>query len=58
MYNAAFKQHSVKDMNIKKAKEIIDKVKDVVSNWTEYAKDCIIPKSQIDSISSNHKIDI
>ena len=47
-----------KEMNIKKAKDIIDNVKDVISNWNIYAKDCNIPKSQIDSITSNHKIDI
>jgi len=47
-----------KEMNIKKAKDIIDNVKDVISNWNIYAKDCNIPKSQIDSIASNHKIDI
>ncbi len=46
-----------KEMNIKKAKDIIDNVKDVISNWNIYAKDCNIPKSQIDSISINHKID-
>ena len=47
-----------KEMNIKKAIDIIDNVKDVISNWNMYAKDCNIPKSQIDSIASNHKIDI
>lgn len=47
-----------KEMNIKKTKDIIDNVKDVISNWNIYAKDCNIPKSQIDSIASNHKIDI
>jgi serine/threonine-protein kinase HipA len=47
-----------KEMNIKKAKDIIENVKDVISNWHVYAKDCNIPKSQIASIASNHKIDI
>jgi len=45
-------------MNIKKAKDIIDNVKDVISNWSQFAKDCNIPKSQIVFIASNHKIDI
>jgi hypothetical protein len=45
-------------MNIKKAKDIIENVKDVISNWHVYAKDCNIPKSQIVAIASNHKMDI
>lgn len=47
-----------KEMNIKKAKDIIDNVKDVISNWNVYAKDCNIPKLQIVAIASNHKMDI
>jgi len=47
-----------KEMNIKKAKEIIGKIKDVVSNWSAYAKDCGIPQSQIDAIAKFHRTDI
>ena len=42
-----------KEMNIKKAKEIINKVKDVVNNWNNYAKDCNIPAPQIAAIAKN-----
>ena len=43
-----------KEMNIKKAKSIIDKVKEVVNNWPAFAAECEIPKSQIDGIAKNH----
>lgn len=42
-----------KEMNIKKAKEIVNRVKDVVNNWNNYAKDCNIPASQIAAIAKN-----
>jgi len=47
-----------KEMNIKKAKEIILKVKDVVSNWSAYAKDCNISQSIIDALAKYHRINI
>lgn len=47
-----------KEMNIKKSKEIIGKVQDVVANWAVYAIDCDVPKSQIEAIAKNHKINI
>lgn len=43
-----------KQMNIKKPKEIIDKVKDVVNNWAQYAKEADVPKNQIDALGKTH----
>jgi serine/threonine-protein kinase HipA len=47
-----------KEMNIKKAKSIIDKVKEVVNNWSVFAAECEIPKSQIEEIAKNHNLNI
>ena len=47
-----------KEMNIKKAKSIVDKVEEVVNNWSVFAAECEIPKSQIDEIAKNHNLNI
>ena len=41
-------------MNIKRAKEIIEQVQEVISHWKEYATDTGIPESQITAIASTH----
>ncbi len=47
-----------KEMNIKKAKEIIEHIKNTVADWSTFAKSCGIPKSQIDEIARNQKVNI
>ena len=47
-----------KEMNIKKSKEIINKIKEVVGAWPEYARQAAIPKSQIEPISKNLRTNI
>ncbi len=47
-----------KEMNIKKAKEIIERIKTVVSGWEKYAKECGVPDSQIDAIAKQHQLNI
>ena len=47
-----------KEMNIKKAKEIIEQVKNIVADWSTFAKSCGIPKSQLDEIARNQKVNI
>jgi len=39
-----------KQMSIKKPKEIIEKIKDTVSNWKKYAKDCGVSFEQANAI--------
>ena len=43
-----------KQMNIKKAREIIGHVQSVVSNWTIYAQKAEIPEMQASAIGSTH----
>ncbi len=43
-----------KQMNIKKAKEIVEKVKTVVSNWRLYAVEAGLPESQIAALGKTH----
>ena len=45
-------------MNIKRAKEIIEQVREVISNWKEYAAGADIPESQIRAIGSVHLVNI
>ncbi len=43
-------------MNIKKAGEIVEQVKEVVSNWTSYAQQAGIPGNQASAIGSTHLV--
>ena len=43
-------------MNIKRAKEIIEQVRQVISNWKEYATSSGIPESQIKAIGLMHPV--
>jgi len=45
-------------MNIKRAKEIIEQVLEVISHWKNYAIDAGIPESQIKAIGSMHLINL
>ena len=45
-------------MNVKKAKEIIENVRDVISRWKEYASDSGIAGSQIKAIGGTHLVNI
>lgn len=45
-------------MNIKKDREIIDRVRSVVGRWSYYAADAGIPLKQIHAIGSAHLIDL
>ena len=45
-------------MNVKKANEIIENVKDVISKWKEYASDSGIAGSQIKAIGATHLLNI
>jgi len=45
-------------MNIKRAKEIIEQVKEVISHWNTYATNAAIPESQIKAIESTHLLNI
>jgi serine/threonine-protein kinase HipA len=45
-------------MNVKKANEIIENVKDVISKWKEYASDSGIAGSQIKAIGATHQVNI
>ena len=47
-----------KQMNIKKEKEIIDRVRSVIDRWSYYAADAGIPLKQINTIGSAHLIDL
>jgi serine/threonine-protein kinase HipA len=47
-----------KQMNIKKDKEIIERVRSVVENWSNYAADAGIPQKQITAIASAHLTDL
>ena len=42
-----------KKMNIKKPNILIERIKDVLSNWKLYAKDCGIQKERISAIEKN-----
>jgi len=47
--------HSVaKQMNIKKAKEIIEKAKAVISKWSGFAEEAGLPESQIKALGQTH----
>jgi len=43
-----------KQMNIKKPKEIIERIISVVSNWNVYAQEAGVPKNQITALSKTH----
>ncbi|MEI8045855.1 MAG: type II toxin-antitoxin system HipA family toxin [Bacteroidota bacterium] len=45
-------------MNVKKAKEIIENARDVISKWKEYASDSGIAGSQIKAIGATHQVSI
>ncbi len=45
-------------MNVKKANEIIEQSKEVISKWKEYADDAGIAKSQIKAIGGTHLVNI
>ena len=45
-------------MNVKKANEIIENVKDVISKWKEYASDSGIAGTQIKAIGAAHLLNI
>jgi serine/threonine-protein kinase HipA len=45
-------------MNVKKASEIIENAKDVISKWKDYASDSGIAGSQIKAIGSTHLLNI
>ncbi len=47
-----------KQMNIKKDKEIIERVRSVVDRWSYYAADAGIPLKQTNTIGSAHLIDL
>jgi serine/threonine-protein kinase HipA len=47
-----------KQMNIKKAKDIIDRVRSVIDRWSYYAAEAGIPPKQISLIGSAHLIDL
>lgn len=47
-----------KQMNIKKAKEIIEKVISVVANWKMYAMEAGIPHKQTNAIGPMHLLDL
>jgi len=47
-----------KQMNIKKDKEIIERVLSVINHWSQYAADAGIPQKQINTIGSSHLIDL
>ncbi|MFN8415716.1 MAG: type II toxin-antitoxin system HipA family toxin [Cytophagaceae bacterium] len=43
-----------KEMNVKKAKEIIERVSSTVADWNKYAKDAGMEKSQMEAIGKTH----
>lgn len=45
-----------KQMNIKKPKELIEKVVDVVRNWNVYAQEAGVPKNQIVALGKTHLV--
>jgi serine/threonine-protein kinase HipA len=45
-------------MNIKRAKEIIEQVREAISNWKDYAAGAGIPESQIKAIGAVHLVKI
>jgi serine/threonine-protein kinase HipA len=47
-----------KQMNIKKPKEIIEKVRSVVRDWNIYAKDAGVPNNQISALGKTHLVEI
>jgi serine/threonine-protein kinase HipA len=47
-----------KQMNIKKAREIIERVKSVAENWVGYAKQAGIPENQAKEIASTHLLNL
>jgi serine/threonine-protein kinase HipA len=47
-----------KQMNIKKGKEIIDRVRSVIDRWSDYAANAGIPPKQVKSIGSAHLTDL
>jgi serine/threonine-protein kinase HipA len=47
-----------KEMNIKKPKDIIEKVKHAVSQWKRHAKDADVPKDQFEAIARTHLLNI
>ena len=47
-----------KEMNIKSANVIIDQIKDVVANWSVYAKKNMVTESITNAISKTHRLDV
>jgi serine/threonine-protein kinase HipA len=47
-----------KQMNIKKAREIIERVKSAAENWMEYANQAGIPENQAKEIASTHLLNL
>ena len=47
-----------KQMNIKKAKEIIEKVKTVVADWVLYAKEADLPQEQVKALGKMHLLGV
>lgn len=47
-----------KQMNIKKAKEIVERVITVIANWKKYASEAEIPDKRINEIGSTHLLNI
>ena len=45
-----------KQMNIKKDKEIIERVTSTIANWNKYAMEAGIPQKQINAIGSMHQL--
>jgi len=43
-----------KQMNIKKPKEIIEKITSVVGDWNVYAQEAGVPKNQIAALGKTH----
>ena len=47
-----------KQMNIKKDKEIIERVTSTIANWNKYAMEAGIPRKQINAIGSMHQLNL
>jgi serine/threonine-protein kinase HipA len=45
-------------MNIKKPKEIIEQIREVINKWAEYAEKAGVPENQVHAIGKNHLINI
>ncbi|MCX6250804.1 MAG: hypothetical protein NTX61_08635 [Bacteroidetes bacterium] len=48
----------VEQMNIKKDKEIIERVRSVIDRWSYYAADAGIPQKQTNAIGSVHLLEL